>query len=354
MAVCTVEALGLEARHSYRGLSIESESFWAIKVGEIHGLQTSSRTGGPFCRSRCRELRRGAMVRLLPTLFRATRVAFHVVALASVLLMADDAPSPDSPRAPSEADAAPEENETATTLVVPAPRVVQEAEFSRLTDRVDAPSAVLSAGATVRRVDDRTYWVPMGEAKYSFMYSAAGPPAVSRYNLTKTRGIYVNARLVERCPKEASKKHNVADTYRLTSKGEAAKDATRAVFEEWHCTGQSRYGRQDPDCMRACGGFGECDPDCSLARVPGHNCSFRLHFTLTVGDLRRAGGCWRAQLVGEHVPGGRVGVAQEQGEETRRRGFTLAGYSARGRDVVRGGRRVGAAFVPGHDAASGV
>ena len=57
---------------------------------------------------------------------------------------------------------------------------------------------------------------------------------------------------------------------------------------------------------------------------------------------------------GEHVPGGRIGVAQEQGEETRRRGFTLAGYSARGRDVVRGGRRVGAAYVPGHDAASGV
>ena len=77
------------------------------------------------------------------------------------------------------------------------------------------------------RVDDRAYWVPMGEAKYSFMYStSAGPPAVSRYNL-QLEVRRMPSGLAERCPKEASGKHNAADTYRLTSKGEAA------MIERW-------------------------------------------------------------------------------------------------------------------------
>ncbi|KAK7093454.1 uncharacterized protein [Littorina saxatilis] len=49
-------------------------------------------------------------------------------------------------------------------------------------------------------------------------------------------------------------------------------------------------------CMRACGGHGQCMPDCDKAKTRGHKCSFRVKLTMRLGFVDH----WFVEILGSH------------------------------------------------------
>ena len=184
------------------------------------------------------------------------------------------------------ATAPPMREEDYCTVLVAALRPTTAAAASTLDQQVVAPPQLTSAGAGARQLSGITWHVPQHLGLETFLTST-GPPEISRYNflLDKRK---LKPELACRQAYEPGGGYSAADTLVLTDLGKEklqGQPTLQVYRERWRCSGCSKHGQSDPNCLRVCGGFGLCVEGCEEGGKAGHACSFGFVITATLEDV---------------------------------------------------------------------
>ena len=189
-----------------------------------------------------------------------------------------------------------------TRVTVAARRPVAQSHeaTSSLNDPVLAPPQQASAGGTAIQLSSLVWIVPYHLALETFMCSS-GPSEISRYNF-KLVERKIDDKLVTRQPYLSSGKHSYADTFVLTAIGRERLSSSpdkQCYALEQACSASAANGKAAPNCMRRCGAFGTCMPDCKDSSQPHHACSVRVVITASLADV--ANSRRRVELKGAQV-----------------------------------------------------
>jgi hypothetical protein len=212
-----------------------------------------------------------------------------------------------------------------------------------------APESVTRLRTHVQELRTNVWEITMGNAVPAFVH-ANGPAKVTNYNFLLVKGARLESQLVTRCPVDRSgsefqDKHDLADLFDLTPLGKSwlkVKPNKQVRARPLHtiarptvgcmsqlpnpdpnqvyaitlcCSGQahgrSRCGENDAtNCLRLCGGHGECVEGCAFSNRAGHRCAVRLLITATLQSLSRSKVL--VTFVGLHVPAGSTPVPPAQ------------------------------------------